>query len=145
MFKKLVNLKLKFTKIQKGLTLIELLVLLFVILGIIAAIQMQFESPMVMSNIETMQYFILISKMLQFYRMLLIDIILCNSTSPGALENLTKLPISRSIYKGGPYIKSVPSVENTKKCTVTTFIYSRVDSGKVSLAEAFTYQLNLNL
>jgi len=34
-----------------------------------------------------------------------------------------------------PYIESVPSVENTKKCTVTTFSYSGVDSGKVSLAE----------
>ena len=37
MFKKLVNLKLKFTKNQKGLTLIKLLVVI-VILGIIAAI-----------------------------------------------------------------------------------------------------------
>ena len=37
MIKKLLNLKLKFTKNQKGLTLIELLVVI-VILGIIAAI-----------------------------------------------------------------------------------------------------------
>ena len=129
MFKKLVNLKLKFTKNQKGLTLIELLVVI-VILGIIAAIAI----PMVMSNRDDavlstnkQNASILQDAVNRYYTM--------NGTYPGALENLTKLP-SGDNYKGGPYIESVPSVENTKKCTVTTFSYSGVDSGKVSLAEA---------
>ena len=50
MIKKLLNLKLKFTKNQKGLTLIELLVVI-VILGIIAAIAI----PAVMSKTDKAQ------------------------------------------------------------------------------------------
>jgi prepilin-type N-terminal cleavage/methylation domain-containing protein len=96
-----VNLKLKFTKNQKGLTLIELLVVI-VILGIIAAIAMVMSNrdDAVLSTNEQ-NASILQDAVNRYYTM--------HGTYPSVLENLTKLP-SGGNYKGGPYIESVPSV-----------------------------------
>ena len=109
------NLKLKFTKNQKGLTLIELLVVI-VILGIIAAIAIAI--PMVMgqqddaSKSTNAQNISIVQDAVNRYYTL-------NNNYPTKLVTLTNTE-NGNTDKGGPFIKEVPELKTFEGCSART-------------------------